>query len=130
MHFKIMQLCDVHHIIANNETISVFHEKERKEEFTSFDRFKKYNTNTASPTTSVVFKYNFSITPAGLSKPQEYIVAIRLSSRVALIKQAEEDAPPFMRGRFLNFVGDNTAEITIEYVDYVIARGFLEAFDE
>lgn len=130
LHFKIMQLCDVHNIIANNETISVFHEKERKEQFTSFERFKAYNANTASPTVNIVFKYNFSIIPAGLYKPQEYIVTIRLSSRVAMIKQAEDEAPAFMRGRLLNFIGDNTAEITIEYADYVIARGFLEAFDE
>jgi hypothetical protein len=50
LHFKIQQLCDVHKIIACNETISVFHEKERKEQFTSFERFRAYNANAASPT--------------------------------------------------------------------------------
>jgi hypothetical protein len=130
LHFKVLQLCDVHNVVAKNEIISVFHEKERKEQFTSFERFQAYNANTASPTLNVVIKYNFSIVPAGLRKPQEYVVTIRLTSRVALIKQAEEEAPPFMRGRLLSFLTENTAEITVEYADYVIARGFLEAFDE
>jgi hypothetical protein len=63
---KIMQLCEVHNIIANNEVISVFHEKERKEQFTSFERFKIYNSNSVSPTVSAVIKYNFSIIPPNL----------------------------------------------------------------
>lgn len=130
LHSKVTQLCSVHNVAAQNEVISVFYEKERKEQFTSFDRFRAYNKNAASPTVNIVLKYNFSIIPAGLSRPQEYIVTIRLSSRVALIQKMENDAPSFMRGRIASYIVDNVAEITIEYADYVIARGFLEAFGE
>lgn len=130
LHFKVQQLCDVHKIIACNEVISVFHEKERKEQFTSFERFRAYNANAASPTVSLVLKYNFSLIPAGLERPQEYAVSIRLTSRVAMLRQIEEEAPPFVRGHLAGFVALNTAEVTIDYADYVIARGFLEAFDE
>lgn len=130
LHYKIMQLCGVHKVVGKNETISIFHVKERKEQFTSFERFKLYNTNTSSPTFNVVLKYNFSIIPSGLQKPQEYVITIRLTSRVTLLGQLEKDMPPFMRGAFANAVSSNTAEISIEYADYVIARGFLEAFDE
>lgn len=130
LHHKVMQLCDVHRIAARNESISIFHEKERKEQFTSFKRFRAYNANTTSPTVSVVFKYNFSIIPAGLQRPQEYIVTLRLTSRVAVQSQMEADAPAFMRGRLFGFMDGGAAEITIEYADYVIARGFLEAFEE
>ncbi len=130
LHHKVCQLCDVHHVVARNESISVFHDKERKEQFTSFDRFRAYNANTASPCVSVVLKYNFSILPAGLKRPQEYVVTIRLTSRVAVLRQAEEEAPPFMRGRLISFITEHTAEVTVEYADYVIARGFIEAFDE
>ena len=35
-----------------------------------------------------------------------------------------------MRGRILGFATENIAEVTVEYADYVIARGFIEAFDE
>lgn len=130
LHHKVLQLCDVHHVVARNETISIFHDKERKEQFTSFDRFRAYNANTASPCVNVVLKYNFSIIPAGLQRPQEYVVTIRLTSRIAMLRQAEEEAPPFMRGRLVTFLSEHTAEVTVEYADYVIARGFLEAFDE
>ncbi len=130
LHHKVMQLCDIHTVVAKNETVSVFHDKERKEQFTSFDRFRAYNANATSPCVSVVLKYNFSIIPGGLQKPQEYIVTVRLTSRVALLQQAEEEAPPFIRGRVISFMSENTAEITVDYADYVVARGFIEAFDE
>lgn len=130
LHFKIMQLCEVHNVIARNEIITVFHEKERKEQFTSFEKFQSYNSNATKPTTDVVLKYNFSIMLAGLKNPQEYIVTARLSSRVALLNELEENAPSFMRGRIFGLSARHTAEISVEYADYVIARSFLEAFDE
>lgn len=130
LHFKVQQLCDVHKVVACNEVISVFHDKERKEQFTSFERFRAYNANAASPTVSLVLKYNFSIVPAGLERPQEYVVSIRLTSRIAMLQQIEDEAPPFVRGHLAGFVALNTAEVTVDYADYVIARGFLEAFEE
>jgi len=130
LHYKISQLCDVHKIVASNEVISIFHDKERKEQFTSFERLRAYNASSASPTVNIVLKYNFSIIPADLREPQEYVVTVRLTSRVALAQQMQREAPPFMHARLFSLLNDNTAEITIDYADYVIARGFAEAFDE
>ncbi|WP_394672577.1 hypothetical protein [Limnobacter sp.] len=130
LHHKIKQLCDVHNIVASNEVVSVFHEKERKEQFTSFERFRAYNSNTASPTVTLVLKYNFSIIPAGRERPQEYAVTVRLTSRVAMLEQVEREAPSFVRPHLVGIVALNTAEVTVDYSDYVIARGFLEAVDE
>ena len=130
LHHKIIQLCDIHRIVARNETVSVFHDQDRKEQFTSFERFLAYNSNSASPTINVVLKYNFAIIVAGRKNPQEYVVTIRLTSRVALIKKLKEDAPPFIPGHFFAAMAGDVAEINVEYADYVVARGFVEAFDE
>jgi hypothetical protein len=130
LHFKIMQLCDVHHVIAHNEVISVFHAKERKEQFTSFDRFIAYNSSTTRPTVNIILRYNFSISLSSSTRPQEYIVNINLTSRVALLNQLESEMPSFMRGRFFSLSAGNVAEISVEYADYVVARSFLESFDE
>jgi hypothetical protein len=130
LNHKVRQLCDVHKVVAGNDTVTVFHAKERKEQFTSFERFRAYNANTASATVSLVLRYHFSIIPAGNSRPQEYVVNIRLTSKVAAIEQLQEEAPPFMRGRLFGFMVGPAAEVTVDYADYVIARGFLEAVDE
>lgn len=131
LHYKITQLCDVHHVVARNESVTVFLDKERKEQFSSFESFRsRYNASATTPCVSVVMKYDFALTPSGLPKPQRYSVTARLTSRVAALKQAEEDVPPFIRSRVANFITNNTAEVTVEYADYVVARGFTEAFDE
>lgn len=129
LNVKITQLCDVHNVIAQNQNISIFYEKERREQFTSFERFKLYNSSATSPCLSLVFKYNFSIIPGGMRKPQEYVVTIKLTSRIGISKQMREDDDAlFMRGYFLS--RSPTAEVSVDYADYVIARGFMEAFDE
>lgn len=130
LNIKIMQLCDVHNVIASNSSISVFHRKERKEQFTSFDRFETYNSNTASPTVSVVLKYNFSIIPAGLQKAQEYVITITLNSRITMLQELEDEMPAFIRNNMTPFIAEPVAEVKVDYVDYVIARGFIESFDE
>ncbi|UBX50011.1 hypothetical protein LDO51_04110 [Providencia alcalifaciens] len=130
IHHKISQICDVHNIIAQSESITVIHSKERKEQFTSFDRFKIYNNGITSPTLTVLMEYNFSILPNGSINPQQYKLTIRLNSRIALIQQMKEDAPPFIRSNLIRFMYGPTADISVEYVDYVIARSFIEAMQE
>lgn len=130
LHTKINQLCDVHNVIAKNLTVSIFHEKERKEQFTSFERFRTYNSNTTSPTVILVLKYNFSILPSGIQRAQEYTVTIRLTSRATLLNQMEEESPPFIRGHMLKYISEPAAQITVDYVDYIVARGFVESFEE
>jgi hypothetical protein len=130
LHTKINQILDIHNVVASNCSFTIYHEKDRKEQFTSFDKFRAFNSNSTSPILNVVLQYNASIIPARLQKPQEYNIAIRLSSRVAQLKQLKEDAPSFMYGALSAMVTSETAEIKVGYADYVIARGFTEAFDE
>ena len=130
LQFKIMQLCDVHTVVASNEVVSVFHEKERKEQFTSFERFKAYNSNSTRPTVNVVLRYNFSIALPGRETPQEYVVTIKLTSRVALLNKLESEMPTFLRGGIFGLSTSSVAEISVEYADYVVARSFLESFEE
>ncbi|MFQ2223439.1 hypothetical protein ACK32A_11555 [Aeromonas enteropelogenes] len=127
---KMSQLLDVHNVIAFNQTIHVFYEKDRKDVFSSFEKFEAFNASSASPVMRVVLKYNISIIPARLKKPQEYTVTILLNSRVALLKEIRDEAPSFMQGPLAAMMTGETAEIRVDYVDYVIARGFIEAFDE
>jgi hypothetical protein len=128
--YKMKQLCGVHRVVGWNEMVSVFHEKDRKEQFTSFDAFRNYNSNTSSACVSVVLKYYFSIVPANSERPEEYEVEVRLSSRVAAIKQMKEEAPPFFGIQYYAYAAAEVALIKVKYADYVVARGFMEAFDE
>ncbi len=130
LHHKISQLSDVHNVVAGSETITLYCDKERKETFTSFERFRAYNTNSTASVKSVVLKYNFSIVPAKLKRPQEYSITIKLVSRISILKELHDDVPSFMSGALVALMTSDVAEVRVEYVDYVVARGYVEAFDE
>lgn len=130
LHNKILQIKDVHQILASNEVISIFYDNERKEDFTSFERFRKYNSTTTKPTINLILKYNFSILLSGVSSPQEYIVTVKLTSRLAAMETLSKKTPNFISRGLLAFFSSNVAEIHVEYADYVVARTFTESFDE
>lgn len=130
LHLKILQIKDIHNVLAQNETISLFFSGERREVFTSFERFEKYNSNNTKPTKSLQLKYNFSLLLAGTSVPQEYVVTIKLVSRFASIQAFEEKKNRLLPSGLVNILVSNTADITIEYVDYLVAKTYLQAFDE
>lgn len=130
LHNKILQIKDVHQILASNEIISIFYDNDRKEDFTSFERFRKYNATTTKPTINLILKYNFSILLHDIPNPQEYVVTVKLTSRLAAIEALNEKTPHFISRGLLAFFSSNVAEIHIEYADYVVARTFTESFDE
>lgn len=130
LNYKINQLHTVHNVVAQNTVVTVFHERDRKEQFTTFEQFSTYNSTAPSATTQVVLRYNFSILPPQEVRPKEYSVTIRLTSRVAALHDIEKDTPSFVGGAFVGAITEFVADIQVEYSDYVVARGFMEAFDE
>ncbi|WP_435978630.1 hypothetical protein [Psychrobacter sp. DM4] len=130
LHIKILQIKDIHEILAQNETITIFYAGDRKEIFTSFARFEKYNSSNTKPTVSLILKYNFSLLLAGTSAPQEYVITIKLSSRLSIIESLEEKKPRFIPQGLINAFTSDTAEINVEYVDYLVASTYLHSFDE
>ena len=130
LHKKIVQVLDVHNVVAGSEIFTIFFEKDRKETFTSYEKFNAFCCNSSSAITNIIVRFEASIIPAKLKKPQQYSITIRLSNRIAQLKEIKEEAPPFMQGPFAAMIVSETAEIKVEYADYVIARGFVEAFDE
>ena len=130
LNIKVLQLADIHHVIGKNESIVIYYDNDRKEEFTSFERFEKYNSSKNKATLNLILKYNFLIQLPELPNPQAYVLTIKLNSRLAMIETLEREAPAFIPYGIFAFMHRNSAEISIEYIDYVIARGFIETFDE
>jgi len=130
LHLKIEQIFDVHVIIAKNVLFVINYEKKRKDQFSSFHQFQSFSQQSTESVRAVVINYNFSLRLPGTSRPQEYSVRVRFQSRLAMIKELRKDAPSFLHGPLINMITSETAEIRVEYVDYVVARGFLEVFKE
>jgi hypothetical protein len=130
LHYKIEQLFDVHEIVAKNALFVIHYDQKRKDQFSSFEKFQNFSKQSTESVKGVIINYNFSLRLPGITRPQEYSVRIRFQSRLAMLKELREDAPTFMHGPLINMLTSETAEIRVEYVDYVVARGFLEVFRE
>lgn len=125
---KINQLYEQYNIKSTNCSVTVVYNKDTKETFSSFDRFKLLNANSNSETERIVIKYNFLVVLPKVNRPQSYEIEINLVSKIALSKSM----PNQIKGSFgiLKFFVGVTANVSIKYVDYLVARNFQDVIFE
>lgn len=129
LNHKITQACEQYNVVSGNCSITVYYVDDTRDQFSSFDRFKLHNSGSTSPVESVLLKYNFLVLLPKTKQPQSYTVSLRLASRVAVAKRMESEfygTPPSI----FRLMGNRTAVIEIRYVDYMVARNFLNLIDE
>ncbi len=119
---KINQLYEQYNIQSSNCSVTVVYNRDTKETFSSFDRFKLLNSNSNSETERLVIQYNFMVILPKINRPQSYEIEINLASKIAL----NSSLPNQIKGSFgvLKFFIGLTANVTIKYVDYLVARNF------
>ena len=61
LNIKVEQLCEQYNLIEANYNVTVFHQEDTKDRFSSFERFKLYNSSNPSPVESVLIEYNLLI---------------------------------------------------------------------
>ncbi|MDB0543887.1 hypothetical protein LBW62_21865 [Ralstonia solanacearum] len=126
---RIEQAHDQYHIVSNNCNVFVYYVDDTRDKFSSFDRFALHSDGSASAVESIFLKYNFLVCLPKTRAIQNYTVSIRLASRVAVAKRMMSEfygAPPAI----LRLMGNRTAVVHVEYVDYLVARNFLNIIDE
>jgi hypothetical protein len=124
---KINQLYEQYNIVSKSCSIKIFHVNDCKETFSSFERFKLYDSSSMSPCENIRLEYNFLIVLPNTKAPQNYNIKIDLISRAGL-REKENAEGGFSRGIF-RLAGLATGNIEIEYIDYTVARNFLVAID-
>lgn len=128
---KINQVYSTYNDITVSDThITIFHYKDKKEEFNSFERFKLYNQSTPCPTLTIVMEYNFAFVDKKANFIQKYKIFIKLNSKISILRQLKNEVPFFMQGQTFRFIYGNAAEVKIEYADYVVARTFMSTLQE
>ena len=129
LNLKLNQALEQYSIQSFNCTVTIFHIDDTKQQFSSFERFKLHNTGSTSPTESILLKYNFLVLLPKTRKVQTYTVSIRIASRVAVLKKMMSDfyGPP---PQIFRLLGNRTAVVEIQFVDYLLARNFLSLIDD
>lgn len=125
---KITQLEEQYSICAKNTNITIYYLKDTKEVFSSFERFLAYDSSRLSPIESVIFKYDFMIKLPNTKKLQPYTLSIRIGSKITMIEKIKKDVPPGMP--FIQYFVGNHAMVTINYIDYIVARTFQDGIKE
>lgn len=129
LNHKITQASEQYNVVAGNCSATVFYVDDTRDQFSSFERFHLHNSGSTSPVESILLKYHFLVLLPKTKQPQSYTVSIRLASRVAVAKRMESEfygVPP----QIFRLMGNRTAVVEIEYVDYMVARNFLNLVDE
>lgn len=126
---KISQACEQYNVVSGNCSITVYYIDDTRDRFSSFDRFRLHNAGSTSPVESILFKYNFLVLLPKTKQPQSYTITIRLASRVAVMHRMEGEfyGPP---PQIIRMMGNRTAVVEVEYIDYMVARNLLNIVDE
>ena len=126
---KISQACEQYNIVSENCSITIYYVDDTRDRFSSFDRFRLHNNGCTSPVESILLKYNFLILLPKTKQSQPYNITIRLASRVAVMRRMEGEfygSPP----QIFRLMGNRTAVVEVEYIDYMVARNLLNIVDE
>ncbi len=128
LNHKFEQVVEQYHIESKNCSVKLYHLDDTRETFSSFDRFRIYNKSSTSPIESIIIKYNFLIVLPKTRKPQSYTISIRIASRITIIKKMRSGNHQYPR-RILRMMRGQTAMVSVDYVDYAVARNFLILVD-
>lgn len=124
---KIHQVLGQYKKISCTQSVTINHWNDRKAELVSFDLYDVTNTN---PTELVILKYNIIISPVdvddSLNKPQSYIITMRFFSNIIIRERLQQE----LQNIPITLLNLPSAEIKIEYIDYLIAKNFLNTVDD
>jgi hypothetical protein len=126
IHHRLIQTWEQYNVVSSSCSFTVYYLENTKDQFNTFDRLKLQIGGGSEPVESILLKYEFLIILPNLTKPQTYSISIRVVSRLALERRMREGMySPFSLPRFIRLMGKNTGSVEITYVDYSVARNFL-----
>lgn len=128
LHRRFQQATEQYNIRSANCTVKLYHTDDTHETYRSFESFLLYSKAGTSAVESILIKYNLLIVLPKLKKAQSYTISIRIASRVAILKRLRDNASSFPKSIF-RLMGGQTATVSIDYIDFTVARNLLTIAD-
>lgn len=132
LHHKIAQTAQRHHQDEKNCSVDVALHKKERVRFSSYERFSQMDWGVADPVSEIIYTYNFlshnNVAPVGTElKPENYKIVVTINQDTRFDKDGdEEEMPYYLRSIFAG----QSITVSINYVDYTIARAILAAVRE
>ena len=130
LNHHVEQMCEPMHIQSKTLSVTVYYDEDTRETFSSFERFRIMDTSSLRPVERIIFKYNFLIIPPKSRKPQNQVLTVQIASRATIMERFRRDNMPVRVLKIGIFgLGSYTAIVTVQYVDYVMARNLLDGLE-
>jgi hypothetical protein len=132
LHHKIAQTAQRHHQDEKNCSVDVALHKKERVRSSSYERFSQMDWAVADPVSEIVYTYNFlshnNVAPAGTElKPENYKIVVTINQDTRFDSEDDdEEMPYYLRSLFTG----RSIRVSINYVDYTIARAILAAVRE
>ncbi|MCQ8782295.1 hypothetical protein [Mangrovibrevibacter kandeliae] len=123
----IEQIFEQYAVQSSNVSVTVYHTDDRKEVFSSFDRFQLFDSTGICPIENVNIEYNFLMLLPKSRESKLYKISVHIHSRAAIIRKEGTD-PAYMI--IARFALSSTGRFSIEYVDYAVASTVYAAIDK
>ena len=132
LYYRITQQMGHYQLLARPTiTIIVKQADSKTLQYSSWERFREFQINSSDITSEIGIKFEFIMQLANTTSPQRCIVNISLDSGLPILHSNEtsRDLPFF---EFFFFVAQEfrTVEISIDFVDFLIAKIFANVVEE
>lgn len=127
LNHKVEQLYEQYSIVNKKCSVTIFTVDDQREVFSSFQRFEIFDKSKLSPVENLRITYEFLIVLPKNNKPQAYTLEIDIHSRVAIWKRESKEKG--YSKNLVHIIGDRTGFVEIEYIDYTVARNFIDTVD-
>jgi hypothetical protein len=112
---------------ATSTALTVFHHQREKMVFSSLEKFLQYDSTKGDPTAEITIDIGLLISVPHVGTHQNYKISIEIASYILL---DETRNPKVGIGSRYDGSQDPCIKLTIDYVDYVVARSFLSTVEE
>ena len=124
---RVTHLLEQYNVVERGCAVTISYIDSSSERFSSFDRARGFDAGSNSPVESVTLEFNFLIILPIAKKPELYKLVVQVSSGAALRERAETRDQ--FESTFLRMVAERTGFMSIEYIDYAVARNFQQEVD-
>ncbi|MCW8385082.1 hypothetical protein OQJ15_02055 [Fluoribacter dumoffii] len=129
LHYKIQQSSEAYEVVTSNCSVTVFHQNDIKQVFSSFEKFEHYDSSNNNAIKRIQLKYNVLIHPPKVNNPQNYTIVVNLLSGI-IIEQEIANISKRLSASLAPLIDYDTIKADINYVDYVIANNYQHTIKE
>lgn len=130
LYAKLTQMLTQWEILGSTCNIIISHCNDGNDEYSSFERFRLYDSSKATAVEDITFSFSFLLKQKAIGDDrcesvQNYNITVRLLNKVAFYNNRKRALNP----QFIRIVTEDNMILEIEYVDYAIARNIISTID-